>query len=71
MDIKIGNELAMGDVLTVILTAKSNAAKVSKDKVFTNLPLEEVLVFSFLFTADIAENYTFYKMYRQPKPSNN
>lgn len=65
---KIGDELVMGDVLTVILTSKSNAAKVSTDKVFMNVSLEEVLVFSFLFTADMAENYAFYKMYRQQKP---
>ncbi len=32
-----------------------------------NVPLDEVLAFSFLFTADMAENYAVFKMYKQPK----
>jgi hypothetical protein len=64
---KIGDELTVGDVLTVVLTAKSQAVKISKDKVYMNVPLENVLAFSFLYTADIAENYALFKMYKQPK----
>ncbi len=64
---RVGDELALGDVLTVILTSKAQAASFSKDKVYMNVPLEEVLVFSFLYTADIAENYAFFKMYLQLK----
>jgi len=64
---KIGDELAVGDVLTVILTSKSKAVNISKDKVYMNIPLEDVLAFSFLYTADIAENYALFKMYKQPK----
>jgi hypothetical protein len=64
---KIGDELEIGDLLTVILTSKSKAVKVSKDKVYLNMPLSEVLAFSFLFTADMAENYAVFKMYKQPK----
>ena len=64
---RIGDELAMGDVLTVILTSKSKAARISKEKVYMNVPLEDVLVFSFLYTADMAENYAVYKIYRQQK----
>ena len=64
---KIGDELAVGDVLTVILTAESQAVKISKDKVYMNVPLEDVLAFSFLYTADIAENYALFNMYKQPK----
>ena len=64
---KIGDELSMGDVLTVILTTKSKAANISKETVSMNLALEEVLVFSFLYTADMAANYAFYKMYHQSK----
>ena len=63
----IGDELAIGDVLTVILTSDPNAIKVSRDKVYLNVPLENVLAFSFLYTADIAENYALYKMIKQPK----
>ena len=64
---KIGDELSLGDVLTVILTTKSKAANITKEKVYMNLALEEVLVFSFLYTADMVENYSFYKMYHQSK----
>ena len=64
---KIGDELAVGDVLTVILTTDSQAMKISKEKVYMNIPLEEVLAFSFLYTADIAENYSLFNMYQQYK----
>jgi len=64
---KIGDELAIGDVLTVILTSKSKAFRILKDKVYMNVPLEEVLAFSFLYTADMAENYALFKMFKQPK----
>lgn len=64
---KVGDELALGDVLTVILTSKSKAANMSKDKVYLKVPLEEVLVFSFLYTADMAQNYAIYKMYQKTK----
>jgi hypothetical protein len=64
---KIGDELGIGDLLTVILTSNSKAVKVSKDRVYLNVPLLEVLALSFLFTADMAENYAVFKMYKQPK----
>jgi hypothetical protein len=32
-----------------------------------NVPLESILAFSFLYTADIAENYALFKMIKQPK----
>jgi len=64
---KIGDELGMGDVLTVVLTTKSKAANISKEKVNLNVALEDVLVFSFLYTADMAGNYAFYKAYHQAK----
>lgn len=64
---RVGDELEIGDVLNVILTSDPQAVKVSKDKVYMNVPLESVLVFSFLYTADIAENYALFKMYNQPK----
>lgn len=63
----IGDELTIGDVLTVILTSDPNAIKVSRDKVYLNIPIENILAFSFLYTADIAENYALYKMIKQPK----
>jgi hypothetical protein len=64
---KIGDELAIGDVLTVILTSKPKAVRISKDKVYMSVPLEEVLAFSFLYMADMAENYALFKMFKQPK----
>jgi hypothetical protein len=64
---KIGDELAVGDVLTVILTSKPKAVRISKDKVYMSVPLEEVLAFSFQYTADMAENYALFEMFKQPK----
>ena len=64
---KVGDELALGDLLTVILTSNAKAVKVSRDKVYMNVPLQEVLAFSFLYTAEMAENYALFKMYKQPK----
>ncbi|XHH10406.1 MAG: hypothetical protein ACFCUE_07195 [Candidatus Bathyarchaeia archaeon] len=64
---RIGDELGMGEVLTVILTSKPNAVKISKDKAYMNVPIEQVIIFSFLYTADIAQNYAVYNMYKQPK----
>ncbi len=64
---KIGDELTIGDVLTVILTSKLKAVRISKDKVYMNVPLEEVLAFSFLYTADMAENYALFEMFKQSK----
>lgn len=64
---RVGDELAVGDVLSVILTSERQALRVSRDKVYVNVPLEAVLAFSFIYTADIAENYALFKMYKQPK----
>lgn len=64
---RIGDELAMGDVLNVILTSDTQAMRVSEDRVYMNVPLESILAFSFIYTADMAENYSLYKMYKQPK----
>ena len=64
---RVGDELALGDVLTVILTSKTKAVNVSKDKVYMNVPLQEILAFSFLYTADMADNYALFNMFKQPK----
>jgi hypothetical protein len=64
---KVGDELDVGDTLTVILTSKSKAVNVSKDKVYMNVPLEEILAFSFLYRADMPENYALFNMYKEPK----
>ncbi len=64
---RVGDELAIGDVLNVILTSDTQAMRVSRDKVYMNVPLEAVLAFSFIYTADMAENYALFKMYNQPK----
>lgn len=64
---RIGDELEVGDVLNVILTSDSQAVKVSRDKAYMNVPLESILAFSFLYTADIAENYALFNMMKQPK----
>jgi hypothetical protein len=64
---RIGDELAIGDVLSVILTSDKNAMRTSKGKVYMNVPIEAILAFSFLYTTEMAENYALFKMYNQPK----
>lgn len=63
----VGDELAIGDVLDVILTADPKAIRVSGEKAYMNVPLEAMMAFSVLITADISETYSFYKMLIQPK----
>jgi len=64
---RIGDELAIGDVVNVILTSDSKALTVSGDKVYMNVPLEAILAFTFMYTADMAETYSLFKMYTQSK----
>ena len=64
---RVGDELEIGDVLTVILTSDPQALSASKERVYMNVPLESVLAFSILYTADIAENYALFKMIKLPK----
>ena len=64
---RVGDELAIGDVLTVFLTADNNAMRVSGDKVYMNTPIEGVLAFSILYTAEMAENYAVFNMIEQRK----
>jgi hypothetical protein len=63
----VGDELEIGDVLTVFLTSDKNAMRLSDEKVYMNVPLQGVLAFSVLYTAEMAENYAVYKMVQQPK----
>jgi hypothetical protein len=64
---RVGDELAVGDILNVILTSDTQAVKSSGEKVYMNVPLKAVLALSFLYTAEMAENYALFKMYNQPK----
>ncbi len=64
---KIGDELEPGDILNVILTSNPKTLSASKERVYMNAPLESVLAFSIIYTADIAENYALFKMIKQPK----
>ncbi len=64
---KVGDELAIGDVLDVILTADPKAIRVSGEKAYMNVPLEAMMAFSILITADIAETYALFKMLTQSK----
>lgn len=64
---RVGDELAIGDILTVFLTADKNTMKVSREKVYMNTPLEGVLAFSILYTAEMAEGYAVFRMIQQPK----
>ncbi|HLN89636.1 MAG TPA: hypothetical protein VK253_06185 [Candidatus Binatia bacterium] len=64
---RIGDELELGDIMNVILTSDAKAINVSKGRAYLNVPLESVLAFSVIYTADIAENYALFKMIKQPK----
>jgi hypothetical protein len=64
---RVGDELEVGDILNVILTSDAQALRVSKERVYMNVPLESVLAFSIIYTADIAENYALFNMIKQPK----
>jgi hypothetical protein len=63
----VGDELEIGDVLTVFLVADKNAMRISGEKVYMNVPLQGVMAFSILYNAEMAENYAVYKMVQQPK----
>ncbi|MCW3998862.1 MAG: hypothetical protein NWE93_01325 [Candidatus Bathyarchaeota archaeon] len=63
----VGDELEIGDILNVVLTSEKNALQPQGDKVYMNVPLEAVLAFSILYSADMAENYALFKMMHQPK----
>ena len=63
----IGDEIEMGDVVDVVLTSEADALMVEGGKVYLNVPIESIFSFSFLYTAEIAENYALYKMIKQPK----
>jgi hypothetical protein len=63
----VGEELEIGDVLTVFLVADKNAMRLSGEKVYLNVPLQATIAFSVLYTAEMAENYAVYKMVQQPK----
>lgn len=64
---RIGDELEMGDILNIILTSNAKALSASKERIYMNVPLEAVLAFSVIYTADIAENYALFNMIKQPK----
>jgi hypothetical protein len=61
-----GDELVVGAILNVDFNAESNALRVSGEKVYMNVPVESVLAFSFLYDAEIAENYSLFRMMKQP-----
>jgi hypothetical protein len=64
---KVGDELGIGDILTVILTSKQEAISISEDRAYLNVPFDQIVAFSFLYTADIAQNYAIFNMHKQPK----
>jgi hypothetical protein len=64
---RVGDELEIGDVLTVFLTSDKNTMKASGDKVYMNAPIEALLAFSVLYTVEMAENYAVFNLIEQPK----
>jgi len=63
-DETLGDKLKVGDVLTVILTThpQDKVITLSKKKKSFNVPLEEIFAFSFKYTKEMDEIYTFHKL---------
>lgn len=61
------HELDGGIVFNIILTSEPQALNASKERAYMNVPLEAVLAFNLLYTADIAETYALFKVIKQPK----
>lgn len=61
---KLGDKLKVGDLLTVILTDRpqEQVITLTKNKASFNVPLEELLAFSFKYTEEMDEIYTLYKI---------
>ncbi len=64
---RIGDELELRDILKVILTVDAQALSAAKERVYMNVPIESILAFSVLYTAEISENYSLFKLIKQPK----
>ena len=67
---RIGDELAIGDMLTVFLTSDSKAVMASGEKVYLNTPLETVFILSIIYTSDIAENYAIFNLVTKHRAEN-
>lgn len=61
---RLGDKLKVGDVLTVILTDRpqDQVITLTRNKMSFNVSLEELLVFSFKYTEEMHEIYTFYQL---------
>jgi hypothetical protein len=67
---RLGDLLNVQDVITVVLTKNvSDAVFASKGKVDFNAHLEDVLVFSFTCSKEMAENYSLYCSYQKLYPA--
>jgi len=64
---RIGDELELRDILKVILTVDAQALSAAKERVYMNVPIESILAFSVLYTTEISENYSLFKLIKQPK----
>lgn len=66
---RLGDKLKVGDVLTVILTAKpqDEVYTISRKKATFNASLDEIIAFSFSYTPEMEEIYAFYNLYQRIK----
>lgn len=66
---RFGDKLKVGDVWTVILTAKpqDEVYTLSKKKVDFKVSLDEIIAFSFRYTEEMSELYTFFQFYQRAK----
>lgn len=56
----LGDQLNPGDIVTVILTTNLQAVRVQNGKAEFDIPLDEILAFSFTYSKEMAENYMLY-----------
>ncbi len=59
--------MELRDILKVILTVDAQALSAAKERVYMNVPVESILAFSVLYTTEISENYSLFKLIKQPK----
>ena len=66
----LGEKLDVGEMLTVILTVnteKRNVLTLSKKGLSLNVPIDDIIVFTFEYTKEMNELYHFYKWFKTMK----
>lgn len=66
---KLGDKLKVGELLTMILTScpQDKVYSISKKKVTFNVPLKQIIAFTFRYSEEMGEIYTFYQLHKRIK----